>query len=49
MVKSRLVQGDPMVVVVRLLEESFLEHRMEVLQWLLILIRKLKFYALTVD
>lgn len=49
MARSHLVLGDPMVVVVRLLEESFLEHHMEVLEWLLNLIRQLKFYAHTID
>jgi hypothetical protein len=37
MVRSRLVQDDPMVVVVHVLAESSLECHMEVLEWLLIL------------
>jgi hypothetical protein len=37
MARSRLVQDDSMVVVVHLLVESSLEHRMEVLEALLIL------------
>ena len=49
MAKSRLVQGDPMVVVVHLLEGNCLERRMEVLEWMLILIDKSKFYALAID
>ena len=49
MVKSCLVQGDPMAVVVHLLEGNSLERHMEVLEWLLILIDKLKSDALTID
>ena len=49
MVKSHPVQGDPMVVVVHLLEGNSLECCMEVLEWLLTLIDKLKSDVLTID